>query len=125
VSESVMPPTLADFNTEYQRYCTEVLQPNPASDYLIKFINRSAIPDMSASPDYPSHPLLRPLTDALLPTLPVRTALAPPMRLVIFGGLPPIVRERFNIRWTHADETCYRAVRAAIRRGWRTVPASL
>lgn len=125
VSESVMPPTLADFNAEYQRYCIEVLQPNAASDYLIKFIKRSAIPDMSASPDYPSHPLLRPLMDALLPTLPVRTALAPPMRLVIFGGLPPIVRERFDIRWTRTDETCYRAVRTAIRRGWRTMPASL
>jgi len=47
------------------------------------------------------------------------------MRLVIFGGLPPIVRERFDIRWTGADETSYRAVRAAIKRGWQTMPASL
>ncbi|WP_081283209.1 oxygenase MpaB family protein [Mycobacterium asiaticum] len=125
VSESVLPPTLADFNREYDRYCTEVLQPNAASDYLIEFIKRPAIPDMSASPDYPSHPLLRPLMDALLPTLPVRTALAPPMRLVIFGGLPPVVRERFDIRWTRVDEARYRAVRSAIRSGWRTVPASL
>lgn len=125
MSESLVPPTLAKFNREYQRYCTEVLQPNPASDYLIEFIKRPAIPDMSASPDYPSHPLLRPLMDALLPTLPVRAALAPPMRLVIFGGLPPIVRKRFDIRWTRADETRYRAVRTAIKRGWGTLPASL
>ena len=125
MSESVVPPTLADFNREYQRYCTEVLQPNPASDYLVEFIKRPAIPDMSASPEYPSHPLLRPLMDALLPTLPVRAALAPPMRLVIFGGLPPIVRQRFDIRWTRADETRYRAVRTAIKRGWGTMPASL
>ena len=125
VSESVVPPTLAEFNREYERYCAEVLQPNPASDYLIEFINRPAIPDMSASPDYPSTPLLRPFMDALLPPLPVRTALAAPMRLVIYGGLPPVIRERFGIGWAGADEARYRAVRTAIRRGWRNVPASL
>jgi uncharacterized protein (DUF2236 family) len=46
------------------------------------------------------------------------------MRLVIFGGLPPIVRERFDIAWTRADERRYRAIRAAIRRIWPYVPAS-
>ena len=125
MSDSLLPPTLSEFNREYQRYCAEVLQPNAASDFLIEFIQRSAIPDMSASPDYPSTPLLKPIMDALLPTMPVRTALAPPMRLVIFGGLPPIVRERFGIGWTGVDETSYRAVRATIRQGWRAVPAAL
>ncbi|MCV7322964.1 hypothetical protein AWB99_07155 [Mycolicibacterium confluentis] len=125
MTESVLPPTLTEFNREYERYCGEVLQPNPASDYLIEFIGRPAIPDMSMSPDYPTHPMMKPLTDRLLPSLPVRVALAPPMRLVIFGGLPPLVRERFGIRWRRADESSYRAVRTAIRSGWRTMPASL
>jgi uncharacterized protein (DUF2236 family) len=80
---------------------------------------------MSASPDYPTHPRLRPLADALLPTLPVRTVLAPPMRLVIFGGLPAGVRERFGIRWDRSDDRRYRAIRAGIRAGWTYVPASL
>ncbi len=123
--ESVLPPTLSEFTAKYERYCREVLQPNAASDYLIEFINRRAIPDMSASPDYPSHPRLRPLMDVLLPSLPVRAALAPPMRLVIFGGLPTIVRERFDIRWTHSDEAGYRAIRAAVKRFWWAMPASL
>ena len=125
MSTSVVPADRAAFEAEVQRYCRDVLQPNPASDYLIEFINRRAIPDMSASPDYPSHPRLRPLTDALLPTKPVRMALAPPMRLVIFGGLPSVVRERFAIRWNAADERAYRALRAGIRAGWAYVPASL
>ncbi|SRX80009.1 hypothetical protein [Segniliparus rotundus DSM 44985] [Mycolicibacterium parafortuitum] len=125
MSDSVMPPNRVEFDREFDRYCREVLQPNPASDYLIEFIKRSAIPDMSASPDYPTHPRLKPLTDLLLPTLPVRTALAPPMRLVIFGGLPPLVRQRFDIRWTRADESAYRTIRAAIRTGWPAVPAAL
>ncbi|PRC46101.1 DUF2236 domain-containing protein, partial [Mycobacterium sp. ITM-2017-0098] len=124
MSASALPADRAAFEREVERYCSEVLVPNPASDYLIEFINRRTIPDMSASPDYPSHPRLRPLADALLPTKPVRMALAPPMRLVIFGGLPPLVRERFAIRWTRVDEQRYRALRAGIRAGWAYVPTS-
>lgn len=125
VTGTVVPPDRAAFEREVERYCGEVLVPNPASTYLIEFINRRSIPDMSASPDYPSHPRLRPLTDALLPALPVRMALAPPMRLVIFGGLPASVRERFGISWGRGDERRYRAIRAGIRAGWPYVPASL
>nr|WP_264014806.1 oxygenase MpaB family protein [[Mycobacterium] manitobense] len=122
---SVVPPDRAAFEDEVERYCRDELRPNPASDYLIEFINRRSIPDMSASPFYPAHPRLRPLTDVLLPSKPVRTALAPPMRLVIFGGLPAVVRQRFGIRWSAMDERRYRAVRAAVRAGWPYVPASL
>ncbi|UXA14371.1 DUF2236 domain-containing protein [Mycobacterium sp. SMC-8] len=125
MTASVVPADRAAFEGEVDRYCREVLQPNPASDYLVEFIGRRAIPDMSASPYYPSHPRLRPLADALLPTLPVRMALAPPMRLVIFGGLPALVRDRFGIRWTRGDERRYRAIRSAIRTGWRYLPGSL
>ena len=125
MTESVLPPTLSEFHREFDRYCHEVLQPNEASSYLIEFIKRRAIPDMSASPDYPSHPMLRPLMDRLLPTVAVRTALAPPMRLTIFGGLPPVVRHRFGIRWTPADETAYRGFRTAVRRAWPAMPAEL
>lgn len=124
MTDSVVPADRAAFEREVARYCRDVLEPNPASDYLIEFINRRTIPDMSASADYPSHPRLRPLADALLPTKPVRMALAPPMRLVIFGGLPSVVRERFEIRWSRADERRYRAIRAGIRAGWVYVPAS-
>jgi uncharacterized protein (DUF2236 family) len=124
MSASVVPPDRAAFEREVERYCRDVLQPNPASDYLIEFIGRRAVPDMSASPDYPTHPKLRPLTDALLASLPVRMALAPPMRLVIFGGLPPVVRKRFRIPWSGGDERRYRVLRAAVRSGWTAVPAS-
>lgn len=125
MAASVVPRDRAAFEREVERYCREELAPNPASDYLIEFVGRPAIPDMSASPDYPTHPRLRPLADALLPTMPVRMALAPPMRLVIFGGLPAVVRERFDIGWSHGDELRYRALRTAIRTGWSYVPASL
>jgi len=125
MTDAVLPRDRAAFERELDWYYREVLQPNPASDYLIEYIKRPAIPDMSASPQYPAHPRLRPLTDLLLPTLPVRAALAPPMRLVIFGGLPPIVRQRFEIRWTRRHERAYRTIRNAIARTWPMMPASL
>jgi uncharacterized protein (DUF2236 family) len=125
ITDTAVPENRAAFEREVQRYCLEVLAPNPASDYLIEFINRRAIPDMSASPDYPTHPRLRPLANMVLPTMPVRIALAPPMRLVIFGGLPPLVRQRFGIRWTGTDEHSYRSIRAGVRATWQYLPASM
>ncbi|MDT5289927.1 MAG: hypothetical protein QOF88_4816 [Mycobacterium sp.] len=122
VSTAPMPPDRAAFEADFDRYCNDVLEPNPASDYLIEFINRRAVPDMSKSPYFPVHASLKPLADRTLPTLPVRMLLAPPLRLVIFGGLPKPTRERFGIAWSKADEVAYRSVRATIRRGWPLVP---
>ncbi len=124
VSEAPLPADRHAFDAEFERYCTQVLEPNPASDYLIEFIKRRAIPDMSASPYFPAPPGLDVVTDRLLPMRATRIALAPPMRLTIFGGLPEVVRERFKIRWTRGDERMYRAVRATIRRAWPLVPWS-
>jgi uncharacterized protein (DUF2236 family) len=124
VSTAPVPPDRAAFEADFDRYCRDVLEPNPASDYLIAFINRWAIPDMSASPYFPAPPRLKPLTDRALPMRPVRMLLAPPMRLVIFGGLPEPTRERFGIAWSKADEVAYRSVRATIRRAWPLVPSA-
>ncbi|KAB7752760.1 oxygenase MpaB family protein [Mycolicibacterium mucogenicum] len=124
VSDAPLPADRQAFEAEVERYCTQVLEPNPASDYLIAFIKRDAIPDMSASPYFPALPGLNPITDRLLPMRATRMALAPPMRLTIFGGLPEVVRDRFEIRWTRTDERAYRAIRATIRRAWPVVPWS-
>jgi len=125
MAESVLPVDRASFQAQWARYCEQILQPNPASDYLIEFINRTAIPDMSTSPYFPAPPALRPIANRLLPALPVRMLLAPPMRLVIFGGLPAQVRERFAISWSTYDERAYRGLQVVIRTAWPLVPASL
>jgi len=124
VSDAPVPVGRAAFEAEFERYCTEVLEPNPASDHLISFIKRSAIPDMSSSPHFPAPPGLSPVANRLLPMRATRVGLAPPMRLTIFGGLPEVVRDRFQIRWTRTDDRAYRAVRATIRRAWPLVPWS-
>lgn len=125
MGDAVLPRDRAEFDAQWVHYCDRVLQPNPASDYLIGFINRIAIPDMSSSPFFPAPPALRPIANRVLPAWPVRALLAPPMRLVIFGGLPAGVRDRFKISWSGNDERAYTAVRAAIRTAWPYVPASL
>lgn len=125
MSDSVLPRDRGEFDAQLVRYYEEVLEPNPASDHLIEVINRTAIPDMTTSPFFPAPPALKPIANRVLPARPVRALLAPPMRLVIFGGLPASVRDRFEISWTKSDESAYIGVRAAIRAAWPYVPASL
>ncbi|MGC7299764.1 oxygenase MpaB family protein, partial [Mycobacteroides abscessus subsp. massiliense] len=36
MSEQPLPPNRAAFQQEWDRYCDEVLTPNPAADYLMK-----------------------------------------------------------------------------------------
>ncbi|WP_040522745.1 oxygenase MpaB family protein [Gordonia araii] len=124
MSEQPLPPNRAAFQQEWDRYCREVLTPNPASDYLMKVIEGRAVPDMSKSPHLPVSPLLKPVARLALPTLPMRAALAPPMRLTIYGGLPPEVRKRFGIRWNWADELAYRALLRAVPTAWPLIPVS-
>jgi len=61
VVDSVVPADRTAFDAEFDRYCEHELEPNPAADYLIKFINRRAVPDMTASPYFPVAPSLKPL----------------------------------------------------------------
>ena len=98
--ETVVSANRAAFEREVERYCHEVLAPKPASDYMIEFTGRPGIPDMSASADYPTHPRLRPLADAALPTVPVAHGTG---ATDVAGGhrrMPAAVRHRFGIPWT-------------------------
>ncbi|TQK32052.1 oxygenase MpaB family protein [Arthrobacter sp. SLBN-53] len=125
VSTTPLPPHRYAFEQKLHTYCTHILQPNPASDFLIDLIDRGDVPDMSASPSYPTTAALKPYTDRLLPNPRFRAVLGPPMRLTIFGGLPAPVRHRFGIRWSRRDELAYRGLRATVRAGWPLVPESL
>jgi uncharacterized protein (DUF2236 family) len=48
-----------------------------------------------------------------------------PLRLATFGCLPPIVRERFDIPWSAADQLRFSALAMAYRQGYRMVPTRL
>ncbi|MFT9662228.1 oxygenase MpaB family protein [Mycobacteroides abscessus] len=124
MSEQPLPPNRAAFQQEWDRYCDEVLTPNPAADYLMKVIEGRSVPDMSKSPHLPVAAYLKPAAKLALPTAPLRMALAPPLRLTIYGGLPPQVRKRFRIRWNLADETAYRTLLRAVPLAWPFIPTS-
>ncbi|MFD0684755.1 oxygenase MpaB family protein [Actinomadura fibrosa] len=48
-----------------------------------------------------------------------------PLRLITFGCLPSIVRERFDIPWTPLDQARFSALALANRQGYRMVPTGL
>lgn len=52
-------------------------------------------------------------------------ALAAQARLVTTGMLPPILRERFGLRWTRAHEAAFRALGAASRASGPLLPGQL
>lgn len=124
MSEQPLPPNRAAFQQEWDRYCDEVLTPNPASDYLMKVIEGRAVPDMSKSPFLPVAPILQRPARLALPMWPVRALLAPPLRITIYGGLPPKVRKRFGIKWSFADELAYTALLRVVPLVWPFIPTS-
>ncbi|HVX18914.1 MAG TPA: oxygenase MpaB family protein [Acidimicrobiales bacterium] len=117
VSERPVPPNRAAFQEVWDHYCAEVLQPNPASDWLIATILADRIPKVRIPlPNLPAW------TMPVVNTRTTRKLLQPGVRITGFGGLPPIVRERFDIPWTRADQVELRALETAIARGWPLVP---
>lgn len=115
VSDRAVPATRADFQQEWDRVCTEVLETNAAVDFVLHMLDRPMRLELP-----------RPL-GVLNPVLrrgPVARALRVPVRVSTIGGLPPIVRERFGIRWTRNDQRQLDALELAVRKGWRLVPFS-
>jgi len=115
VSERPVPPTRAAFQEEWDRVCAEVLEMNEAAEFVLEMLDK---PLRIALP--------RPL-DVLNPVLrkgPVARLLRVPVRISAIGGLPPLVRERFGIPWSRADQVQLDALELAVRKAWRFVPFS-
>jgi uncharacterized protein (DUF2236 family) len=118
VSTRAVPPTRAEFEAEWHRICVDVLETNDAVAFVLDTLRAPLLPPWDERAGIPRR--LLPLAN-----LPVtRWALARGARLVALGGLPPIVRERFGIRWTRWDDVALRAVEWWIRWTWPLLPAS-
>jgi uncharacterized protein (DUF2236 family) len=115
VSDRVVPPTRAAFQEEWDRVCAEVLEVNDAVAFVLRMIDR---PVRLALPG----PLGR--LNPLLRRSPIAHALRIPVRISAVGGLPAIVRERFDIPWSRADQAQLDVLELAVRKGWRVVPTS-
>ena len=119
VSDRSVPPTRAAFQEKWDFVCAEVLESNAAADWVLQSLREVTL---SAEPLVPPQlGLLRPVARLA----PVRLSVFKVVRLSAFGGLPPVVRERFDIPWSCADALSLRAVEHAVRRAWPLVPESM
>ena len=113
VSERPVPPTRAAFQVAWDRVCAEELEMNDAVRFVLDLLDKP----MRLQLDGPLRHL-RPIVRSR----PVAKLLSTPARLTAVGGLPPEVRERFDIPWSRADQLELDAIELAVRKAWRFVP---
>ena len=119
VSDRGVPPDRAAFQVEFDRVCTEVLEMNEAVEFVLEVLNGRPLPPSRSGPRLPA-PI-----QALLGWGPTGAAFTRANRLAAVGGLPRIVRERFDIPWSWRDACDLRMLEVGVRNGWRFVPREL
>jgi uncharacterized protein (DUF2236 family) len=105
-----VPADLRSFELEFDRVCATELELTPAAARAVDI----ALHGRFEAPNVPA-------VVAKLVAIPA----TPMARLLSIGGLPTIVRRRFDIPWTAADRRSYAAVVLAIRNGGRLLPERL
>jgi uncharacterized protein (DUF2236 family) len=115
VSERVVPPTRAAFQEEWDRICADELEMNDAVAFVLKMVDVKVVPP-PRDPGIPGW--LRPV----LASLPVRFTMARVSKLAAIGGLPPVVRERFDLRWSRRDALDLALLEQAVATTWRLLP---
>jgi uncharacterized protein (DUF2236 family) len=116
VSDRVVPPDRAAFQREFDRVCADELEMNAAVEFVLNLLQRPE-PLKLDGPLSPLTPIMA------LP--PMRFVTARAVRLSALGGLPPIVRERFNIPWGRQDQIQLEALQLAVAQAWRFMPFSM
>lgn len=113
VSDRAVPPTLDDFWARFDDICAHELERTPAVSWVLD-------PETNPGPSEEPH-LPGPLRVFDGVALHVRKQL---VRRLVVGGMPDVVRRRFDLRWTHADRVAFtglcvalQASGPAIRRG--------
>jgi uncharacterized protein (DUF2236 family) len=117
VSDRCVPPTRADFQEKWDHYCADVLEMNPAADWVLDTILHPRQPPRLPKDLAWARPLVR--------VGPVRQALFVPVRISAIGGLPRRVRKRFGIPWSRQDQLMLDGLQVAVRTAWPLVPFPL
>ena len=110
LSTRPVPPDLRSFELEFDRICRHELELTPAAERALDM----ALHEPFELPNLP-WPVRRVLA---LPATPLA-------RLTAIGGLPAVVRRRFDIPWTWADRRAYAGIVVAARNGGRLLPDRL
>ncbi|MQY09410.1 oxygenase MpaB family protein [Actinomadura macrotermitis] len=113
VSMRPVPPDYAAFQSRFWHVCAEELELTPAAARALD-IARHGSETVS----------LLPVGGAVAGRA-SRLVIERPLRLVTFGCLPPIVRERFDIPWSPLDQARFAALALANRQGYRMLPSGL
>lgn len=97
-------PNLGSFLAEFEAICAHTLEWTPAAEQAFS-VKRLELP-------------MVPAIASRLASIPA----TPLARLTLVGGLPPIVRDRFDLPWSWAQERAYRAFARSVRNAGRAVP---
>lgn len=110
VSDRPVPPDYASFQAKFDRVCSEVLEMTPAVSRA--FGTRTDQASAALSPGSPwAGRILRMVT--------------PDLGLFSIGCMPPIVRQRFGLRWSDEKQRSFKRLAAIIRQGSRPLPDRL
>jgi uncharacterized protein (DUF2236 family) len=110
VSCRPVPADYAAFRARFDSVCRDTLELTPAADRALSY--RLA--------EVPGHPLGPDLLSSVLTPL-----VAPAAEILVIGCLPALVRRRLPVAWGRAEELQFRGVCAAVRQGFRLVPAAV
>jgi uncharacterized protein (DUF2236 family) len=116
VSMRPVPRDRASFQHAWDHHCADVLEMNAAARWALDQVIGAQPLHLGRMIDWAS-PLLRIGV--------VRRITLEPVRITTLGGLPPVVRKRFGIPWSRADQLELDALELAVRQAWRLVPFSL
>jgi uncharacterized protein (DUF2236 family) len=118
VSDRAVPPDRTAFQVEWDRVCTEELEVNDAVRFVLDLLDAPRLPRWNDRAGIPRP--LRPIFNAR----PARAVGAHVSRLVAIGGLPAVVRERFDIPWSGRDQRQLDLLETAVARAWPFLPAT-
>lgn len=106
VSDRPVPADHVAFAARLDEICRNDLELTPTAERAVDM----ALHDRVSPPGMPE---------------PMQRVMTPVMRTMAIGGLPAVVRERFGIPWTTADDVTLRALELAVRNAGQVVPHRL
>jgi uncharacterized protein (DUF2236 family) len=106
VSDRPVPADHETFEARFDEICRTELELTPTAERAIEIALEADV----SPPNMPR---------------PVAAVATPLMRTMTIGGLPPVVRARFEIPWTLADELTLAGLRRLVRDAGRVVPHRL
>lgn len=108
VSMDPVPPNHAAFVTKWSQYCTQELEMTPAAERVLDMSLHGRAEDLPGLPSW---------------TAPIqRYLLTPIFRLTQIGGLPRVVRDRFDIPWSLQNQVELDLFERFVRRTWWLLP---